>query len=538
MKHKLKRFELRLRAARAWRAFWNGLGVGTFLALVLAILDATHVWHTTPVWLAVVTLGLGLVSAAIGYLRGVPAADLARSVDRRAGLEDRLSSAMGQQESAFADDVTRDAEQALGAVQPKKVYPFRFPWWRFAQVPMAFLPFALLLATANHLFLSPEARAEREELKTKVEAVQKTLDPLIKHPESLTDEQKRLARELEKLRDQLERGELNREQAQQRANKISEDAQKLERDAFQKVEKRLESAQAALDKFKKDELAGDDALDKELSSLSGKELQDKLEEIAQQHPDAKAEEEALKKEIEDLKKQLQNPDLSKQEREELAKKLEQAQKHLKSVKLSQAVQKMLEKIRNNPTFKKIQEMLSKLKQSNEQSQQNGEQELTDEQIKEMEKALDEMAKSMTDEDIQKMLDEMLQALKEGKVQLCNGACKLGLGLFGLGGGISNDSSPKQGVPLNFNKDETPGAGSTYQTAVRGERRDDIPESSPYVLQKGMAKLTGPSSVPMAKEARAAKQKAEEAISKQQVPKDQQERVRKYFESLVGTSGRK
>ena len=57
----------------------------------------------------------------------------------------------------------------------------------------------------------------------------------------------------------------------------------------------------------------------------------------------------------------------------------------------------------------------------------------------------------------------------------------------------------------------------------------------YIEERGPAKLTGPSVIPILKNLPASKRKAEEAIDKQKIPKEHQERVKKYFEALGGKS---
>src|SRR5690606_31391264 len=84
-----------------------------------------------------------------------------------------------------------------------------------------------------------------------------------------------------------------------------------------------------------------------------------------------------------------------------------------------------------------QKLLSKM-QAAQQKSEAGEP-LTDQELEDMKKAMEEMAKNLEDpafrEQIKKQLEQMLQALKDGKLTLAQ--CEKCMGLLGLGLGMPN-----------------------------------------------------------------------------------------------------
>ena len=85
--------------------------------------------------------------------------------------------------------------------------------------------------------------------------------------------------------------------------------------------------------------------------------------------------------------------------------------------------------------------------------------------------------------------------------------------------------------INKSKDPTKGEGDTSLLGVRGERRADGQEW--FVEVKAPSAMGDRTSVPYQKVLPKYKNAAEKAIDRQDIPKDQEKRVREYFESLSG-----
>ena len=132
------------------------------------------------------------------------------------------------------------------------------------------------------------------------------------------------------------------------------------------------------------------------------------------------------------------------------------------------------------------------------------------------------------------IKQLEEALKNGAKQgKCQNVC-LGLqGLMNMGGSPSTTPGPPNGAHINMSDKEEAGQGTTHEVGIQADTQRNSDEPAPYIEQKGMAKLSGPSAIPMLKDVPASRLKAEAAIDKQKIPKEHQERVKKYFEALEG-----
>ncbi len=110
---------------------------------------------------------------------------------------------------------------------------------------------------------------------------------------------------------------------------------------------------------------------------------------------------------------------------------------------------------------------------------------------------------------------------------------MGPGQRGAGGPSTQFFYPDAGG-IYLTDEERESAGKATPTAVRGRKRD-IPGEEAYVEIRGPATTGNRSSVPYQKVLPSYKKRAEEAVNRQQIPPEHQQRVRKYFESLQGGS---
>jgi tetratricopeptide (TPR) repeat protein len=128
----LNRTATRARWVRAWNGLWRGLMVGAAVYLL-----CLAVYKLAPVPWTVVQVGLlAGVGCAVGGLvwgafRNLSREDAARFLDLRAGLKERLSTALemsrqGRQEQ-WAELIIADAGVAARNVDPRRVLPFELP---------------------------------------------------------------------------------------------------------------------------------------------------------------------------------------------------------------------------------------------------------------------------------------------------------------------------------------------------------------------------------------------------------------------------
>jgi hypothetical protein len=152
----LSRTSLRVRTARALTAACCALFV---LALVVAAGELLYQPPRTPVLLA--TAALTLAAAALAFLLRVPAAQLARALDRAGDLSGRVIAALELSalpaRTPFMEAALRDAESHLGAELPARA------------APLSARPLLLALCGLTALLASvsiPRRAAQREHVAT------------------------------------------------------------------------------------------------------------------------------------------------------------------------------------------------------------------------------------------------------------------------------------------------------------------------------------------------------------------------------------
>ncbi len=128
----LKRTAARARWVRAWKGLWRGLlAGGAVYALCLATYKLTPVpWMVVQVGL-VVGMACAVGGLVWGVMRKLSQDDAARFLDLRAGLKERLSTALemsrqGKREQ-WAELIIADAGVAARTVDPKRVLPIELP---------------------------------------------------------------------------------------------------------------------------------------------------------------------------------------------------------------------------------------------------------------------------------------------------------------------------------------------------------------------------------------------------------------------------
>ena len=122
----------RRRWARALRGLWVGLLIGAVLSLLLA--GAYHLWPL-PLWtrlaVGLVPLPCMLLGLIVGGWRKPALAEVARWVDRRQRLKERLSTALEvaaePEAGAWRDLLVADAAEHARQIDPRQLVPFNLP---------------------------------------------------------------------------------------------------------------------------------------------------------------------------------------------------------------------------------------------------------------------------------------------------------------------------------------------------------------------------------------------------------------------------
>ncbi len=128
----LDRTVARARMMRAWRGFWRGLLLGgaIYLSGLIAYKLAPMPWGVVQI-----TLWVGLACAVAGgiwgVLRPVTTDEAARFLDLKAGLKERLSTALEiarqGKDDRWAQLVIADASASARTVDPRRILPFELP---------------------------------------------------------------------------------------------------------------------------------------------------------------------------------------------------------------------------------------------------------------------------------------------------------------------------------------------------------------------------------------------------------------------------
>ncbi|MCW5942016.1 MAG: hypothetical protein KIS66_07275 [Fimbriimonadaceae bacterium] len=400
---RLRRFVRRVRWMGAWKGAGIGAWVGSGLAVAWSILDWTGVWFATWAGLALLVFGASVLGAVVGFCRRVSVTDLADSIDRRAGLQNRLRTALHHVDGAaeFDEPLLGDAQARLAALHPRRLFPVRVGRLHWSAMGTAMVASAVFLLGGTPLWLGDAARQERDELKLAAAKVERILRPVAKIPEeALTADERALAAEMRRFAEELRRRRLGKEEAMQKANDFAKRAEELARERFKQADKYFEKAESAWRKMEESKLAeaGLQGADPEKMRLSDQELNQAIEQLDAQ--------------IAKLKEKLQNPNLSKDERKALEEELEKAQTAKNQFELSKKAKDFLDRVRNHPLYRELRELAEKLRKEAQAGQQGQRGELTREQFEAMRKKLEELAdKLKSDEALEQYLREMLEAMK-------------------------------------------------------------------------------------------------------------------------------
>ena len=531
-----------------------GACAGALGAAGWSALDWAGRADATPVGMAAL-VGVGaLVGASAGLVRRLPTKALRASVDRRAGLENRLTaSAM---DVPFAGEIEEDASERLGTVRSATLYPLRVGGWHAGALASVALATAIFLLGSTPLLLSPAAKAARAEMAKKGKAVERITRTQFETPEAQRETsaaERRLVEEARRLQRDLEKGRLSKEEAMQRGDALQKQAQDLAKAAAQKAEASFAAAETAMDKMERAALekAGMGGLDPSMLQMPQGQKEALQKANAAKQAGLKKERDALEKRLAEIEKRLERGDLSEAERKaleaerkaieakktELEKAAEEAKKQGDALKLSDDARATLDKMRNHELMKEIRKLAEAMRKSAAQAAKNGRPPMTPEQRAEMKARMEALlAKLKDDKAMREYLEQMIEAMKNGMLQAgqCERPGGLGMGLMALLGMRGNDVG-EDGVFADtghINRLDKPeeGKGKTFETQISGARRETGEET--FVEIKAPTTVGNRTSVPYRTVLPSYRKKAEEALGRKAIPKDQEKRVRAYFESLT------
>ncbi len=309
----LGRFERRVRVAAAWRGAAQGLVVGSLVACAIVAVGRLQ-GHAVP-WpyatIAVVAcLGAGIV---VGALRRIRQLDLADSLDRRAGLKNRVASALGEtpaESDGLISDLREDAARRLDSLPPARVFPIRFGRLQGLAALLVLGAAVVTLLGNRPIELSPAQKAKAADNADAAAAVERVLSPY-KEPKPADVPgklEKAQVSEMEKLARDLNSNEIDREKALQEANKAEQDAKKLEQESAQRARADLAKAETASEALARNGQPSDKSdpaaqMSAELSSSQAS-LQHQIDELKKRADEPGGNKASLQNEISKLKAEL------------------------------------------------------------------------------------------------------------------------------------------------------------------------------------------------------------------------------------------
>lgn len=224
----------RRRSLRAWSQGWQGLLIGGLLWLLIA-----GIWLLFPVspqvlyGSLVLPVGGGFVGAWLGWSRKPDASATASWLDRKAGLQNSLGTALEwssdpqRESSPWTQLVCREGARHAETLKPESLMPF--------QVPQLSRWILMVFALGAGLGFVPEYRSQEQVNQEKEEAVMResgqTLESLMKRsleqrPRSNNPTGEQLA-DIQSLGMELQEGRLTKAGALERLAEVNRETRKL-----------------------------------------------------------------------------------------------------------------------------------------------------------------------------------------------------------------------------------------------------------------------------------------------------------------------
>lgn len=395
----LRKFRIRVRIARAWRGFAVGATFGALLCATWAGLDWLGWYYTEWAWLGAMLATCGGVGFALGLALPVRDKALGDSIDRRAGLHNRVGTALEGPQAGleFLHAQREDALTRLRGLRPSSLYPLKLYRLHAALVALCGLAALMFVLGNTPLLLSEERQKDREELQKSATSVERVARPVLDDVDGAKPEERDVANDIERLARELQKGRIDKDEALQKANELARKADELSRKRYGETQDLLTQAETAKDKVAREELSkqGLDGADPSQIKADPSEMG--------------AQRRRLEQKIQDLQNRLPNAKSGAgSERSQIEAALERAEKDLQTLELSQQARKTLEKLFSMKEWQDLQKLAKKLQEAAQEGKK-GNDTLTPDQIKQMQKKLEELAKQLKDD---KAMRDYIEKLRE------------------------------------------------------------------------------------------------------------------------------
>lgn len=428
-------FKRRIKLLRAVEGAFAGIAVGSVVGIVWAILDWRGIVYLEWAQFGILLSSCAIIGALIRVLRPIDDLAVARSIDRRAKLKDRLgtSTEIHEEGGVFAHLLAEDASVHLDGLKPTALYPLRLKRIHSLSILGIVTVAGILFLSNTNLFLPKESLAVKEAMKKESKRLEELRKAIFDDPtdkQSTSPELMALQKDLQKLQKDYEKARIDPKEAMLKAEELAKKADELAKKMGEQSLDKVKQSESMLEKMEKAELqkAGLEKADMESVHMSDSDFNQKMDAAQQRSENAQSRADELKKKLDGLKAQLNKPGLDEKAKQELQnqinktekelaealKNAQDAQKDLESMQLSKEARDALKKVYDDPLWKEIQEAARKIKQNAEQSAKSGMPKLSKEERQKLQKEMEELLKKLADDDFRKeYLQKLLDAIKNG-----------------------------------------------------------------------------------------------------------------------------
>jgi len=384
------RTRIRLLIAQRWTV--RGLIGGVLFCLLLVAATKFQWWRDAEDYLWVAITAGGFAGFIYGWMQPVSRLDAAQIADERAGLKERLSTAVelsgAESRSEIADAQLADAAKHAEELRASAILPWRMPFEvRYLAAAIALLA-AVMIVPNLDVFKSAQDKADQEAMKLQgeqIQAVAKKLQNQVKKGDDKNGEiLRRVAQNMSQLGKDQKLGRVSKKQAMLQLN----DLQKQLKEAQEKTGGG--SSQKGLDKSIAEMKQAAQRQAQQGNGDASKALQQMAGNLEKRDLDA------AKKQLEEMANKMRDGKMSPEDAKKLSDTLEQMAKSMSGTNLDQASKEM----------KDAAQQLQKAAQATQQLQK-------------------QMQQAKTPQEKQQLQQQMAQQMSQGLQQAAQQTAKAG-----------------------------------------------------------------------------------------------------------------
>lgn len=560
--HVVRRARARITSLRAIRLGSAGAAVGGSVAILAIAGGKLRLWPQPAPWeAAALVAGACLTGCAASLALRPSELSAARATERRAGLKERLSSALEFESESHDEPVyqeqLRDAVTAAQNLDLGRLYPARLPHALLVALLEIALIAGIFFLPGLPIFISAKQSAEMAEVKAQgIQIMKLARDAEKQAGQKNLAETRRIAAELRKLGEQMKSGRLNKKQALVAQAKLTRQMQEAQRKladrdsqtALQQAAKRLADSirhiqqKAAGQKQQAEKVATrkqtggaqqSRPMQQALSALK------KLQQAMQRQNPAQ-----MQQAMQQLAQAMQQPGMSRQQMQSMARALQQTAQAMQGSNMNQVAQQM-------------QQLAQAMQNANPGSAQ------TMQQLAGMAQQLGQQMSQQTAQAGSGMLDgkamaALMAAFNQGKLttmmgdMMGQGGRTPGRGWNGQGHAAKAMKQPANPHPKLLALGQMKPAPASGKSGSAAELSKYLkygfrtPANKPNAQVKGVRSQKGQelstnmmgapegtaSSMPYYEAAETSRREAESALNRERIPVTMKNQVKDYFDNLT------